>query len=118
MTAIDDLSRLRHMRDAATEILEFTKESSRDSLTSNRMLQLAIVKDLEIIGEAANNISSQCQDKYPNIPWRVIVGMRNRLVHAYFGIDLDVIWNTVQKELPSLVKLLEMIIEDVEKTNF
>jgi uncharacterized protein with HEPN domain len=115
MTTIDDLTRLRHMRDAAREILEFIQDVPRESLDSNRMLQLAIVKDLEIIGEAANNVSPECQNKYTNIPWRIMVGMRNRLVHAYFGIDLNVIWQTVQQELPSLILSLDLVLEELER---
>ena len=114
MTAIDDLTRIRHMRDASKEILEFTIGSSQSSFAENRMLQLAIVKDLEIIGEAANNVSTECQEKYPYIPWRAMVGMRNRLVHAYFGINLDVIWQTVQQDLPPLLNSLERALQELE----
>jgi uncharacterized protein with HEPN domain len=114
MTAIDDLTRIRHMRDAGKEILEFTLGSSQVSFGSNRMLQLAIVKDLEIIGEAANNVSIECQNKYLDIPWRAMVGMRNRLVHAYFGIDVDVIWQTVRQDLPPLIASLERVLEELE----
>jgi uncharacterized protein with HEPN domain len=114
MTAIDDLTRIRHMRDAGKEILEFAAENSQSSFSSNRMLQLAIVKDLEIIGEAANNVSAECQEKYSYIPWRAMVGMRNRLVHAYFGINLDVIWQTVQQDLPPLIQSLERALEELE----
>ena len=72
MTAIDDLTRIRHMRDAGKEILEFAAGSTQASIAANRMLQLAIVKDLEIIGEAANNVSPECQSQYPYIPWRAM----------------------------------------------
>ena len=89
MTAIDDLTRLNHMRDAAQEILEFMEGQSKKSLESNRMLQMAVMKELEIIGEAANNISAECQRQYPQLPWRQMIGMRNRLVHVYFGVDVD-----------------------------
>ena len=68
MTAIDDLTRLRHMRDAAREILEFIKEQSRESLDSNRMLQMAVIKEMEIIGEAVNNISPEIQKNILNYP--------------------------------------------------
>ena len=114
MTAIDDLTRIRHMRDASKEILEFTIGSSQSSFAANRMLQLAVVKDLEIIGEAANNVSTECQEKYPYILWRAMVGMRNRLVHAYFGINLDVIWQTVQQDLPPLLNSLERALQELE----
>lgn len=114
MTAIDDLTRIRHMRDAGREILEFMTGSSQSSFATNRMLQLAVVKDLEIIGEAANNISDECQSRHPYIPWRAMVGMRNRLVHAYFGINLDVIWQTVQQDLPPLIDSLERALQELE----
>ena len=107
MTAIDDLTRIRHMRDAGKEILEFTIGSSQSSFAANRMLQLAI-------GEAANNISIECQDRYSYIPWRAMVGMRNRLVHSYFGINLDVIWQTVQQDLPPLIDSLERALQELE----
>ena len=110
MTVIDDLTRLRHMRDAAREILEFMKEQSRESLDSNRMLQMAVIKELEIIGEAANNISPEIQKKYSKLPWRQMIGMRNRLVHVYFGVDVDVIWQTVQESLAPLIEELEKVI--------
>ncbi len=114
MTAIDDLTRIRHMRDAGKEILDFAAGSTQASLAANRMLQLAIVKDLEIIGEVANNVSPECQSQYPYIPWRAMVGMRNRLVHAYFGIDFEVIWQTIQQDLPPLIQSLERVLQELE----
>jgi uncharacterized protein with HEPN domain len=110
MTAIDDLTRLNHMRDAAKEILEFMEGQSRESLASNRMLQMAVIKELEIIGEAANNVSAECQKQYSQLPWRQTIGMRNRLVHVYFGVDVDVIWQTVQENLIPLIEQLDRII--------
>ena len=108
MTASDDLTRLKHMRDAALEVLEFMSGQTRENLKNNRMLQLAVVKALEIIGSVSNNISHDCQQRYPQIPWRGMVGMRNRLVHVYFGIDLDVVWRTVQEDLDPLLVALEI----------
>ena len=110
MTAIDDLTRLNHMRDAAQEILEFMEGQSKKSLESNRMLQMAVMKELEILGEAANNISAECQRQYPQLPWRQMIGMRNRLVHVYFGVDVDVIWRTFQENLVPLIQQLDRII--------
>ena len=95
MTAIDDLTRLYHMQDAAREAIAFMSGKTRDDLANNRMLVLAVVKDLEIIGEAASRVSIECRARYPNIPWAVMVGMRNRLTHAYFSIDLDIVWDTI-----------------------
>ncbi|OKH13433.1 DUF86 domain-containing protein [[Limnothrix rosea] IAM M-220] len=102
MTKIDDLTRLRHMRDATAEILTFLQGQTKADLEGNRMLQLAVIKDLEIIGEAANNISADTKTTYPGIPWRQMIGMRNRLVHAYFGVNVAVVWQTAQENLPNV----------------
>jgi uncharacterized protein with HEPN domain len=110
MSKIDDSTRLRHMRDAATEAVAFSHDRHRDDLESNRMLTLALVKDIEIIGEAAGRISTDCKTRYPEIPWVQMIGMRNRLTHAYFEIDLDIVWEVVTQDLPHLVTELEKII--------
>jgi uncharacterized protein with HEPN domain len=74
------------------------------------MFALAVVKDIEIIGEAAARISEEAQEAYPQIPWVDIVGMRNRLTHAYFDINLDIVWDTVTANLPPLITELEKIL--------
>lgn len=108
---IDDFTRLRHMRDAATEAIKFVCDCARADLDCNRMLTLALVKDIEIIGEAAGRISTECQTRHPEIPWGQMIGMRNRLTHAYFEVDLDIVWAVVTNDLPTLVTQLEKIIE-------
>lgn len=110
MSKIDDLTRLLHMRDAAVEAIDFVAHHSRESLDSDRMLTLALVKEIEIIGEAAGKISSECRAKHSQIPWAQIIGMRNRLTHAYFAVDLDIVWEVITGDLPSLVAELEKII--------
>ena len=80
----DDLVRLRHMLDAAQEAIEFVKDKHREDLDNDRKLTLALVKDLEIIGEAAYQITEETRRALPEIPWEDIIGMRHRLVHAYF----------------------------------
>jgi len=74
------------------------------------MLTLSIVKSVELIGEAASRISKECRDTHPEIPWNDIVAMRNRLIHVYFDIDLDRVWDTVTDDLPPLISALEKII--------
>lgn len=110
----DDLTRLKHIRDAARQALEFVSNSEREDLNNNKMLSLALVRLIEIMGEAARHISESCQNKYPQIPWRQITGMRNRLIHAYFDVDLDIIWQVVTQDLDSLVLEVERAIEDQE----
>ena len=110
MSKIDNLIRLRHMRDAALEAQGFIAGCNRHTLDNNRMLVFALVRAIEIIGEAAANVSSDFRERYPQIPWLNIVGMRNRLVHTYFDIDLDILWNTANTKLKPLIAQLEEII--------
>lgn len=107
--AKDDLTRILHIFDACTEIIHFTENSTRKQFDNNRMLQLAIVHLLEIIGEAANSISKELQQKYASVPWKSLVGMRNRLIHGYFAIDLNIVWQTIQSDIPFLLKEINFL---------
>ena len=94
------------MVDAAREALSFASGSSRADLDANRQLVLALVKCIEIVGEAACQVTVAGRDSVPEVPWPSIVAMRHRLVHAYFDIDLDLVWITVTEDLPRLVAVL------------
>ncbi|MCJ7577432.1 MAG: DUF86 domain-containing protein [candidate division Zixibacteria bacterium] len=107
----DDLIRLRHMLDAANEAESFVQNKTRSSLDSDRKLVLALVKSIEIFGEAAAKVTNKCREDLPQIPWSNIIGMRNRLIHVYFDIDLDVLWKTVIEDLPPLIADLQKIME-------
>lgn len=100
------------MLDAACEALGFAAGRHRRDLDTDRMLVLALVKAIEIIGEAGARVSIECRDATPDVPWPEIVGMRNRLVHAYFDVDLDVVWTTVRHDLPPLVEALQAALEE------
>ncbi len=113
MSKIDDLTRLKHIRDSVKEALVFTENRTREDLNTDRMLSLALVRLFEIIGEAANHISEPCQLKYSQIPWRQIIGMRNRLIHAYFDVDLDIVWQIITQDLDSLLVEVEKAIQDL-----
>ncbi len=106
----DDQIRLRHMLDASREAVHFAKGKTRDNLDGSRLLALGLMKCLEIVEEAAANISNECRETLPAVPWKSILGMRNRLVHAYFEIDLDVVWYTVTVSLPPLIQALERLL--------
>ena len=106
----DDSIRLRHMLDTAYEATSFVQDRARVDLDNDRMLVLALVKDIEIIGEAAYQISRNTREQLSGIPWEDIVGMRHRLVHAYFDINLDILWRTVKDDLPPLITQLEGLI--------
>jgi len=106
----EDVIRLRHMLDAAREAIGFAQGMTRSDLDSDRKLVLALVKEIEIIGEAAYQLSPAAKEQVPDMPWNDIVGMRHRLVHAYFDINLDILWRTLQEDLPPLVAELEKVI--------
>ena len=107
----DDEVRLRHMLDAAREAVSFAHGRVRGDLETDRQLVLSLVKDIEIVGEAAAQISESARTQAPELPWQKIVAMRNRLVHAYFNINLDIVWQTVQGDLPVLIARLERILQ-------
>lgn len=98
------------MRDHASEAVAIAGAHSRNDLDADRLLALGLTKIVEIIGEAANRVSPATQDAHPNIPWKQIVGTRNRLVHGYDEVDFDVLWRIVSVELPPLVEQLEAIL--------
>ena len=105
----DDVIRFRHMLDAAREAVEFVRGRTRADLNDDRQLVLALVKDIEILGEAANQVTLDTRDHTLGIPWDDMIGMRHRLVHAYFDIDLDILWKTAQEDLPPLIVELERV---------
>ena len=103
----DDRIRLQHMLDAAREAVSFVQGKKRGDLDHDRLLVLGLVKALEIVGEAAYQLSEETRAELTAIPWEDVIGMRHRLVHAYFDINLDILWRTVQDDLPPLVAALE-----------
>ena len=111
MTDHDDKVRLRHMLDHAQEAISMVGERQRQDLRQDRMLELALVRLIEIIGEAAARVSPEGRTEHPSIPWPEIIGMRNRLVHGYDEVDLDVLWDTIEFDLPPLVRTLLQILD-------
>lgn len=107
MSKTDDTVRLHHMLDAARKAIELTSMCERIDLDKDEKLALAVVRLLEILGEAAKNVSEQCRQAHPSVPWRQIAGARDRLIHGYFDVDLDIVWKIVSADLPSLVNQLE-----------
>ena len=99
------------MLDAAREALSFIEGRTLDNLKGDRMLVLALIKELEIIGEAASKISDETKSLAPAVPWPLIVGMRHRLIHAYFDVNLDVVWTTAKARLPELAESLERVLD-------
>lgn len=112
MTKIDDITRLRHMLDYSRKACEFTQNKTQSDLEADEVLTLAIVRLIEIIGEAAANVSLERREQLSDIPWSEIVGMRNRVVHAYFDVDFNIVWDTLENNLPLLISQLETILRD------
>jgi uncharacterized protein with HEPN domain len=106
----EDVGRLEDMLAAARDAMDFAKGRSAADLQTDRMFFLALVKAVEIVGEAASRVSEETRTQHPQIEWAGIIGMRNILVHAYASIDGDELWVTVQEDLPHLIAELERII--------
>jgi uncharacterized protein with HEPN domain len=105
-----DRVRIRHMIEAARQAISFVTDRSCDDLAADVQLRLAVLRALEILGEAANRVSPETRTDHQEIPWRLAVSMRNRIVHAYFDIDLGIVWTTITQTLPRLVPMLEAIV--------
>mgnify|MGYP001055611718 CR=1 FL=1 len=104
-----DRVRIQHILDASEKAIHFTQGRSRLDLDTDEMLSLALVRLVEIIGEAAKSISPELKAQASHIPWRQMAGTRDRLTHAYFDINLDIIWDIVTKDLPRLIPELEAL---------
>jgi len=110
MTSHADDVRLRHMLDHAREAVSLVQGKTRADLDKDRLLNLALVRLIEIVGEAASRVSKETQRRYPEIPWPQIVSMRNRLIHGYDFVDFDILWQTVNEDLLLLIAELEKIV--------
>jgi uncharacterized protein with HEPN domain len=106
----NDRIRIQHIIDAAQEALSFVRDTDQENFSKNRMMILSVIKEIEIIGEAASKITDETKLKYLDVPWKDIVGMRNRLIHGYFDVDVKIVWNTTRINLPPLVSSLEAIL--------
>jgi len=113
MTRHDDRIRLQHMLDHAREAVLMVKEKESADLGRDRMLELATVRLIEIIGEAAARVSAEGREKFTSIPWQEVIGMRNRLIHGYDQVDLDILWDTIEIDLPPLITALEEILQAI-----
>ena len=112
MTLRDEVFRLRHMLDHAREAVEICSARRRSDLDRDRLFNLALVRLVEIVGEAANKVSPELQAAHPEIPWREIVSMRNRIIHGYDSVDFDILWAVVRDDLPALIERLEAMLPE------
>ncbi len=107
----NDYIRLCHICEAAKEAISIVQGKTKQDFYKDRVLALALIKLVEIMGEAAANVTKGTQQIFPQIPWPDMVKMRNRLIHGYFDINFEIIWDTVTEDIPSLLPELEKIIE-------
>lgn len=105
-----DLARFQHMLEASRAAVSHLSGKSREDLDYNRLLLNGVVRELEILGEAASQVTQASREKYPYLPWREMIGLRNRLIHAYFDVNIQTIWLVIKESLPSLVLQLEEIL--------
>jgi uncharacterized protein with HEPN domain len=104
---------LNDIIDSIEDIWSFTKDMSYKDLESDKKTLYAVIRCLEIIGEAVKKIPKIVREKYPEVPWKEIGGMRNKLIHEYFGVDIETIWDTIHDDLSPLKKIIVRIITDL-----
>ena len=116
MTRAEDLIRLRHMLDAAQKAVSHSKSRRRVDLDSDELFALAMTHLIEIVGEAARSVSQEVREETPSIPWRAIIGTRDRLIHGYASVNLDILWAILMEDLPPLINEVGKVIEAKEQT--
>lgn len=103
---------LRHISDAIAAIEEYTRGVPCEMFFGNRLLKDGVIRELEIIGEATKRVSPAFEGAHPEVPWRDIAGMRDKLIHEYFGVDVEAVWHTVEKDIPKLKAEIGRLLAD------
>ena|SRR3989344_6269152 len=104
---------LKHILESINDIEQYTKSLTEKSFLQKKYMQDAVVRRIEIIGEAARNLPDELTIKYPEVPWKDIIGMRNKVIHHYFGVDIKVTWEVIQKDIPVLKEKIKKIVENM-----
>ncbi|MBU0501974.1 MAG: DUF86 domain-containing protein [bacterium] len=102
MTAKNNTVYIKHILDAIKKVEEYTNKFDENKFSKDTLVQDGVIRQIEIIGEATKNLSDEFRDKHKQIPWKDIAGMRDKLIHGYFGVDINAVWDTAKKDLPSL----------------
>jgi len=106
---------LQDILDSINDIESFAGNMSFEEFTKDRKTINAVVRSIEIIGEASKKIPGTLRAKYETLPWKEMTGMRDKLIHAYFGVDLETLWKTVKDDIPPLKQLIQKMLKDLEK---
>ena len=110
----DQSAFLNHILDAIKKIEKYTKGIDEEAFKKNDLVQDGVIRQIEIIGEAVKRLSNDIKSQSPDVPWQDIAGMRDKLIHDYFGVDIDTVWLTVQKDIPFFKREIKRIIENLE----
>jgi uncharacterized protein with HEPN domain len=110
---LGDRQRLLHIADAIAELQAYTGEADLDTFLDNSMMRFACIKQIEIIGEAANHISAETKALFSDLEWKRMVGMRNVLVHEYFGIAFKLVWQVIIDDIPALKETVIQVLENM-----
>ena len=109
----DDQAFLHHIRDALREVRDFVEGTDYGGFLEDRMMQNAVVRSFEVVGEAAQRVSPEFCEAHADVPWRLMGDFRNKLIHDYFALDLEIIWKTATEDAPMLLDQIEGLVEDV-----
>ena len=117
MTDKNDLTFIEHILDSINAIEKFSKNIEKETLINNRLKRSAIIREIEIVGEAVRNISRDLKEKHTNIQWKEIVGTRDKMIHHYFGVDINVVLGIIKNDIPILKKQILKIKKEIETKN-
>jgi len=115
MSDKNNLAFIKHILDSINAIEEFSSGMKKEDLASSRLKQSAIVREIEVIGEASKNISQKIKDRYSDVEWKGIIGTRDKMIHHYFGVDLNIVWSIIKINLPVLKRQISRIKSELEK---
>jgi len=107
---------LLHIQEESEFLLRICGDLTYDRLCADPVMQRAVIRSIEIIGEATKNLSNTLKEQYPDVPWRLIAGTRDKLIHAYFEVDWVIVWNILQSEIPVLEESVHAILDDLSIT--
>ena len=106
---------IKDILDAIEKIEEFVADMSYEEFVEDDKTKSAVIRKFEIIGEATKNVSDEIKEKYPTLPWKEMAGMRDRLIHGYFGIDTKLVWDTIHMQLPELKPKIKKILDEMKE---